>query len=95
MLIANAGFAGSTPLHDAVLLESPASLASLLSRSALHMEKNFLGQTLLHLGVRNVEIVHLLVEAGHHIDIPDSEGITPLMYAAAMGKTDVAQLLIT
>jgi hypothetical protein len=59
------------------------------------MEKNFLGQTPLHLGVRNVEIVHLLVEAGHHIDIPDGEGITPLMYAAAMGKTDVAQLLIT
>ncbi|KAL5357439.1 hypothetical protein BJX96DRAFT_163083 [Aspergillus floccosus] len=92
---ASPGFAGSTPLHDAVLLESPASLASLLSRADLHVEKNFLGQTPLHLGVRNVEIIRLLVNAGHHMDITDSQGITPLMYAAAMGKTDVVQLLIT
>lgn len=94
-LVTNIGFAGSTPLHDIVLLGSPAFLASFLSRTSLNMEKNFLGQTPLHLGVRDVEIVRLLVEAGHDIDITDSQGITALMYAAAMGKTDVVQLLIT
>ncbi|KAL4866007.1 hypothetical protein BDV12DRAFT_210727 [Aspergillus spectabilis] len=77
-LLANAspGFAGLTPLHEIVLLDTPTS--------------NFLGQTPLHLAVRDVEIVHLLVQGGHDMDIPDNHAITPLMYAAGMGKTDAA-----
>ncbi|KAL4747079.1 hypothetical protein BDW72DRAFT_197078 [Aspergillus terricola var. indicus] len=95
-LLANAspGFAGLTPLHEIVLLEPPTSVTSFLSRSSSHMERNFLGQTPLHLAVRNVETVRLLVQSGHDMDIQDNHGITPLMYAAGMGKTDVARLLI-
>ncbi|KAL4893772.1 hypothetical protein BDV59DRAFT_23774 [Aspergillus ambiguus] len=92
---ASPGFAGSTALHDTVLLESPSSLTSFLSRSAMHTEKNFLGQTPLHLAVRDLEVVRLLVQSGHDLDSTDNQGVTPLMYAAAMGKTDVVQLLIT
>ncbi|KAL4976301.1 hypothetical protein BDW66DRAFT_159847 [Aspergillus desertorum] len=87
-------FAGLTPLHEIVLLDSPTSVTSFLSRSSLHMERNFLGQTPLHLAVHDVETVRLLVQSGHDMDIQDNHGITPLMYAAGMGKTDVVCLLI-
>ncbi|KAL2867489.1 ankyrin repeat domain-containing protein [Aspergillus lucknowensis] len=91
---ASPGFAGLTPLHEIVLLQPPASVTSFLSRSPLHMERNFLGQTPLHLAVRDVETVRLLVQSGHDMDIQDNHGITPLMYAAGMGITDVVRLLI-
>ncbi|KAL4736627.1 hypothetical protein BDV11DRAFT_10110 [Aspergillus similis] len=95
-LLANAspGFAGLTPLQEIVLLDPPASVTSFLSRSSLHMERNFLGQTPLHLAVRDVAIVRLLVQSGHDMDIQDNRGITPLMYAAGMGKTDVVHFLL-
>lgn len=88
------GFAGLTPLHEIVLLDPPTSVTSFLSRSSLHMERNFLGQTPLHLAVHDVETVRLLVQRGHDMDIQDNHGITPLMYAAGMDKTDVVRLLI-
>ncbi|KAL4982444.1 hypothetical protein BDW68DRAFT_195352 [Aspergillus falconensis] len=92
---ASPGFAGLTPLHEIVLLDTPASVDSFLSRSPLHVERNFLGQTPLHLAVRDVATVLLLIRGGHDMDIPDNHGITPLMYAAGMGKTDVVRLLIS
>lgn len=88
------GFAGLTPLHEIALLKSPTEVASFLPGSSLHMETNFLGQTPLHLAVRDVEIVRLLVQDGYDMDVPDSHGISPLMYAAGMGKTDVVRFLI-
>ena len=93
-LTGSKGFAGLTPIHEAVLLGTPASVASFLSGSSLHRETNFLGQTPLHLAVRDVEIVRLLVQDGYDMDIPDNHGISPLMYAAGMGKTDVVRFLI-
>ncbi|KAL4760385.1 ankyrin repeat domain-containing protein [Aspergillus foveolatus] len=91
---ASPGFGGLTPLHEIVLLHHPTSVTSFLACSSLHTERNFLGQTPLHLAVRNVETVRLLVQSGHDMDIQDNHGITPLMYAAGMGETDVVRLLI-
>lgn len=55
----------------------------------------FLGQTPLHLAVDNVELVRILLKAGHEIDVTDKWGVTPLMYASARGRTDTAELLIS
>ncbi|KAL4819759.1 hypothetical protein BDW67DRAFT_193343 [Aspergillus spinulosporus] len=94
-LLANAspGFAGLTPLHETVLLDHPTSVTSFLSHSSLHMEKNFLGQTPLHLAVRDVETVRLLVQSGHDMDVQDNHGITLLIYGAGMGMTDVPLIM--
>ncbi|KAL4798546.1 hypothetical protein BDV19DRAFT_396470 [Aspergillus venezuelensis] len=91
---ASPGFGGLTPLHEMVLLGNPDRLTSFLSRSSFHMEKNFLGQTPLHLAVRDVDMVRLLVDHGHDMDIKDNHGITALMYAAGMGNGDVVNLMI-
>jgi hypothetical protein len=60
----------------------------------LEEDLNFLGQTPLHLASVNQEISRLLLDAGHRIDTTDKHGITPLMYAAGMGNSQVAQMLI-
>ncbi|KAL4965008.1 ankyrin repeat domain-containing protein [Aspergillus stella-maris] len=91
---ASPGFAGLTPLHEMVLLATPEIVASFILRYSVHMERNFLGQTPLHLAVCNVEMVRLLINHDHSMDITDNHGITALMYAAGMGKTDVVMLLI-
>jgi len=54
------------------------------------------GQTALSIAVksRNSSIVSALVEAGAFRDCRDSDGSTPLMYAARAGLLDVAALLI-
>ncbi|KAJ0416246.1 hypothetical protein BJY00DRAFT_317017 [Aspergillus carlsbadensis] len=89
------GFAGSTPLHDMVLQNNRDAVASLLSRSQLHTQKNFLGQTPLHLAVGNPDVVELLVQAGHDMDVTDKQGNTPLMYASATGNISTVQLLLS
>jgi hypothetical protein len=60
----------------------------------LEEDRNFLGQTPLHLASVNRDISSLLLDAGHSIDTTDKHGITPLMYAAGMGNSEVVQMLI-
>ncbi|RAO70065.1 uncharacterized protein BHQ10_006077 [Talaromyces amestolkiae] len=90
------GFGGSTTLQDAVLCGSEAAVDNLLSSvDNLENHRNFLGQTPLHLAVSNPHIFEMILDAGHDMDVTDRWGITPLMYAAAMGVSDVVQLLIS
>ncbi|KAJ5219968.1 hypothetical protein N7468_009172 [Penicillium chermesinum] len=92
----NPEFGGSTALHDAVLRRSPATVRSLLSNvSGLEDCRNFLGQTPLHLAVCDPEIFTMVLDAGFDMDSRDEWGITPLMYAAGMGVSEVVQLLIS
>ncbi|KAL2842103.1 hypothetical protein BJX68DRAFT_244957 [Aspergillus pseudodeflectus] len=88
------GFGGLTPLHDAVLHNDTSLAQSLISRSTLHPQYNFLGQTALHLAVCNTNMVQLLVNAGHPMDVKDKQGNTPLMYAAVTGNTSAVQLFL-
>jgi ankyrin repeat protein len=70
-----------TPLHEAVLLGSSDSVKNWIPRSDKD-EKDFLGQTPIHLATSNSSHLLTLASAGHKLDAEDNYGITPLMYAA-------------
>ena len=89
------GFGGLTPLHQAVLQRSVQTASSLVSRpTAAANEKNFLGQTPLHLAAPSLELISILCESGHDVDAQDKWGATPLIYAGALGNTEAVQFLI-
>ncbi|KAH6671228.1 ankyrin repeat-containing domain protein [Halenospora varia] len=81
----NQGFAKMTPLHEAVLFGSLESVSHWISRSDKD-ERNFLGQTPIHLAISNPKHLPALVQSGHDLDAADNYGITPLMYAAATNQ---------
>ncbi|KAH6892387.1 hypothetical protein B0T10DRAFT_537419 [Thelonectria olida] len=92
----NPDFPGSTPLHNALLNETFESARSWVHGSqALERNVNFLGQTPLHIATTSPELCRLVLDAGHDPDVNDKWGATPLMYAAAMGQTEVAKLLLS
>ncbi|RYC86302.1 hypothetical protein BFJ63_vAg10825 [Fusarium oxysporum f. sp. narcissi] len=89
-------YSGSTSLHNVLLNGSLDSAADWLDRSQpLERNFNFLGQTPLHIATTCPKLCQLVLEAGHDINVRDKYGTTPLMYAAAMGQTEVTKLLIS
>lgn len=88
-----AGFAGMTPLHEAVLFDSPESVRKWTSRSNKD-ETNAFGQTPLHLAISNPQYLRILIQAGYELDARDNYGITPLMYAAATNKEEAVMALV-
>ncbi|KAH9893058.1 hypothetical protein F4778DRAFT_749463 [Xylariomycetidae sp. FL2044] len=89
-------FAGSPPLHRAIHHRDSEAVERWIARSeALEETRNFLGQTPLHVAVCDLSLSCRLLDAGHNPDVTDDRGITPLMYAAGMGETDIARMLIT
>jgi hypothetical protein len=79
------------------LSKSVGSVVQLLPKTHhLQEHRNFLGQTPLHLAVVDREIFALILNTDNDLDldVTDNWGITPLMYAAAMGATDAVKLLI-
>ncbi|KAK2018716.1 ankyrin [Colletotrichum eremochloae] len=89
----NPGFAGLTPLHEAVLFGSPDSIRNLASRSKVN-ERNFLGQTPLHFAVSNPPHLEALLHTSPDLDAPDNYGNTPLMYAAAENREESVMMLL-
>ncbi|KAJ5519890.1 hypothetical protein N7463_000343 [Penicillium fimorum] len=90
------GFAGSTPLQDAILTQSIGSVRLILSKiDRLDDNRNFLGQTPLHLATTDPELFGILLDAGYDMNGTDRWGITPLMYAAAMGIEQVVKMLVS
>jgi ankyrin repeat protein len=71
-----------------------AAVTALLSsdRASLLLERNFLGQSALHLAILNPKMVKCLIENGFSdsIDAGDRNGTTPAMYAAAYNQADSA-----
>ncbi|KAJ5884772.1 hypothetical protein N7495_009282 [Penicillium taxi] len=89
------GFGGSTYLQDAILSKSAKRVRQLLPNlHELHKHRNFLGQTPLHLALVDPEVFLLILDTDHQLDVIDNWGITPLMYASAMGDTNAVDLLI-
>lgn len=82
-----------TPLHEAVLLGSPELVNEWIPRSEKD-EKNFLGQTPMHLATSNVKDLLPLINAGHDLDAADNFGITPLMYAAVVNQEECLLALL-
>jgi ankyrin repeat protein len=82
-----------TPLHEAVLLGSLECVNEWILRSDKN-ERNFLGQTPIHLATSNYRHLLALIKAGHDLDAADNYGITPLMYAAAANQEECLVALL-
>jgi ankyrin repeat protein len=91
-------FGGTTQLQRAVLMKDYTEVKSLLhcNQVSALFERNFLGQTALHLAVQNPKMLGCLIENGfsNSIDAEDRNGTTPLMHAAAYNQGDSVMLLI-
>lgn len=62
------------------------------SSASLIEERNFLGQSALHISIGKPRILELLLSRGFDaiVDAGDGHGATPLMYAATYGESDSA-----
>jgi len=87
------GFAGLTPLHEAVLLDSVESVNDWISCSDKD-ERNFIGQTPMHLAVMNSRDLLALVKAGHNLGATDIYGLTPLHYAVFTNQEESLMTLL-
>ncbi|KAE8451015.1 hypothetical protein EG329_005455 [Mollisiaceae sp. DMI_Dod_QoI] len=91
----NQGFGGTSPLHQAIWHGSIKAVRKLIQKShPLENNVNFLGQTPLHITIRSPSRLKALLDAGHDINVRDKNGITPLMYAAAMNRPIAVSILI-
>lgn len=88
------GFAGLTPLQEAVLTGSPGDVAAQIAHSRAVPDQNMFLQSALHLAVWRPQHLQALLQGSLDIDQPDWAGRTPLMYAAATGTTEVAIALL-
>lgn len=92
----NQDFGGTSALQNAILTESNDKVRqSIASANTINTDVNFLGQSPLHVAVLQEDTVRILLEADHNPNIRDHHGCTPLMYAAAMGRSNVVKMLIT
>jgi ankyrin repeat protein len=66
-------------------------------RASKLLERNFLGQTALHLAIQTPKMLQCLIENGfsNSIDAEDRNCTTPLMYAAAYNQVDSVILLLS
>ena len=85
-----------TPLMLSALNDKPSAFQFLLQNSADPCLKDNNGSSLLHFATRgeNTSIINKLLSLGLDIDSRDTEGNTPLMYAAAFDKQRAFQVLI-
>lgn len=88
------GFAGSSPLQEAILVDSSEVVERILRNSQVQEDVNILGQSSLHLAVWRPRHLKTLLQAGFDVNSRDWNGRTPLMYAAAAGMRKVAVSLV-
>jgi ankyrin repeat protein len=93
-LLILSGFAGLTPLQEAVLIGSSDDVKNQLLMSSAQVDENLLYQSALHLAVWRPHHIDLLLNGKLNVDSRDWNGRTPLMYAAAAGMTKVAISLV-
>jgi ankyrin repeat protein len=90
-----ASIRGFTPLHSASLSGDPKLVQLLLEKGADPKAANRLGWTALHsaTSMGNPAIVRALVDAGTPVN-EGVNGVTPLMWAAAGGSSEIVELLL-
>ena len=86
----------ATPLHFALLMDSPHILQSLLDAGADIEARNDDGLTPMHIvaGTASVDNVHALVDAGADIEARTNIGLTPLMVAATLDSAEIVLALV-
>ncbi|KAH8651793.1 hypothetical protein BGZ61DRAFT_487579 [Ilyonectria robusta] len=95
ILKSNPDFGDSPPIHNAILHGSKEDFRVIIQKTQpLEENVNFLGQSPLHISVRYPERLDILLAAGHDASVRDKNGITPLMYAAAMNISEAVTALI-
>ncbi|KAH6955652.1 ankyrin repeat-containing domain protein [Ilyonectria sp. MPI-CAGE-AT-0026] len=95
ILKSNPDFGDSPPIHNAILHGSKEDFRVIIQKTQpLEENVNFLGQSPLHISVRYPERLNILLAAGHDASVRDKNGITPLMYAAAMNISEAVTTLI-
>ena len=90
-------FGGTTQLQATALRNDKEGVAALSKRAEpLIADRNFRGQTVLHLVVLNPAMITHVLKCFSDIDVnaQDGHGTTPLMYAMAYGVTRSSQLLL-
>ncbi|KAI0186162.1 hypothetical protein EV127DRAFT_188087 [Xylaria flabelliformis] len=88
---------GETPIYLAAKFGHLQICKMLLERGAdTKIPETQNGRTALHVAVvaGNIDIVHLLVSQGRHLDNPDAHGRSPFCDACALGHLDIVKLLI-
>ena len=93
-LIVYAGFVGINALLEAILIESTEQVQQLAARIPLGDQDNLLGQSALHLAVSRPQHLEMLLKLGANIDARDKRGFTPLLYATALGNSEVVIRLL-
>jgi hypothetical protein len=93
-LLTSLGFSGSTPLQEAILIDSADTVKKRLDRSTTELDQNNLHQSSVHLAVWRPQHLEALLEEGFDVNAQDWTGRTPLMYAASAGSVDVAISLL-
>ncbi|KAK5351581.1 hypothetical protein LTR61_004931 [Exophiala xenobiotica] len=85
-----ASFGETTSLMASIMANDKNQMDQLLQKSCSLLERNYLGQTALHLAVlRPKLLVHLVARFDNlDVDMPDRHGVTPLMYAATYGEDE-------
>jgi hypothetical protein len=82
------------PLLESVLIGSCEEVSMGLTKYFINDQDNLLGQSVLHLAVMRPQHFKAILNAKPNLDARDRHGITPLMYAAAMGETDIVLRLL-
>jgi ankyrin repeat protein len=88
--------AGGAPIHWAALVADAEYVGLLLQFGAdPNMLDEQYGQNAVHKAAdRSVDILDVLYLAGTNLDLPDADGMTPLMYAAKSGRIDLVRYLV-
>lgn len=94
----NAMDGGFTPLHEAARIGKTDMVGLLIAKGAdvnARIIRNYTGETALHIAAEsgNKAVVGLLIANGADVNATNRGGYTPLDYAVARSKTDVANYL--
>jgi ankyrin repeat protein len=74
----------------AILIESTEEVERRLRKCSVSDQDKLLDQSALNVAVSRPQHLQLLLDSGADFNAIDKHGITPLVYAGALGKTEVA-----